>query len=106
VVLEAIREKDPSRLQDLTGRAEAELAEQGGKLGRVPSQADIVAEAMRPGHRRARLVRIELPGMQVEHDRLSFPYVHAPNSAAHQFQRQQPEVAAAADREIHAEHTR
>src|SRR5438093_390808 len=65
-----------------------------------------MAEPMAPGHRRTRLAGIELPRMKIEHHRLALVRVHMVDAAANQLVRREPEIAAAADRQVDAEHAR
>jgi len=65
-----------------------------------------MANTMAPRHPEAWLPRIELPRVEIEHDGPPILPVHAPNAEPRERRRQQSKVAAAADREVHAEHTR
>ena len=69
----------------------------------LSGETDRVAEAMTPGHRRTRLVRIELPRVHVEHHRLSLARVDVLHGELRQRERQQPEVPAATNRQVRAE---
>ena len=64
---------------------------------------DVVPELMAPRHRRPRLLGIELPGMEVEHDRLALDRVDPADRRLDEAAREQPEVAAPTDREVRPE---
>src|SRR5439155_16121651 len=89
-----------------TRGAEPELREQERQLDRFGLEADVMAEAMAPGHGRTRLAGIELPRMKIEHHRLALVRVHVVDAAANQLVRREPEIAAATDRQVDTEHAR
>src|SRR5262245_21113350 len=97
------------RGEDLTERAELALREQPPQTGLGPVDVHAMAEARQrrgPGH--GRLVRIELPGVEV-HDRRLPLRVDAGDRPPRDRERQQPEPAPARDRpvaarEVHGAH--
>ena len=62
-----------------------------------------MAKAVAPWHLRARLARIELPRMHVEHHRLPLSDVDAPDAPTDDRNRQESEVAASANRKVDAQ---
>jgi hypothetical protein len=60
-------------------------------------QVYIVAKAMVPRHGGVRLVGVQLPGMEIEHDRLSFMPIHTLNAASDQLRWEEPEKTATTD---------
>src|SRR6516162_158612 len=96
-----LRDSDPDHGAD---GVEPERPQQARELGFLLAHPDVVTEAIAPGHRRPRLIGIELPGVEIEDDRPVLGDVDPPDAAADQREGRQPEVAAASDREVHAEH--
>jgi hypothetical protein len=86
--------------QDLANRAEAEIIQQSPEPFFRLFEIPIVSELRKPTTGEARLLRIDLPGMQVKDSRLALAPVQAVDASARPSIREQPEVAAAADRKV------
>src|SRR5438445_12546945 len=99
---QGVREPNPalSCLEHLAGGAEPEPGEKAGEFRGFLLEPDVMSKPMTPGHRRPRLARIELPRMEVEHDRLTLVIVDTVDTAPDELERRQPEVAAAANRQV------
>src|SRR5688500_19739957 len=69
-IAETVEDADAghARVEEGARGAEMEVAHQPVELGSLVLDADVMTEAMVPRHRRPRLPRVELPGVQVEHD--------------------------------------
>src|SRR5580765_7549692 len=62
-----------------------------------------MTDSMLPRHWGPRLTRIELPGMQIEHDRLLFPQVDSPDAAAKERIGKEPEQPSPTDWQVRSE---
>src|SRR6185436_1565484 len=77
---------------------ETELAQEPLQALFAAIQIGVVTDSRQQADLHARLLRIDLPRMQIERERHAVPLVDPPQAGAHEAVREQPEVAAARDR--------
>src|SRR5262245_34208620 len=94
-----------SERQHIADRREFDVAEQSSELLLLSRHADVMPDAIPPGHRGTRLVRIELPGVEEEENRLVLANVHTPDPRPGQRHREKSEVPPAADGKVQSEQT-
>src|SRR5262249_38323689 len=87
---------------ELTDRSEAEISQERTEARLGPMQVAIVTETRDRPSGEARLFRIDFPRVQIEHRRALFDAGHAAAAPARPAVGQDAEVAAAADRQVHA----
>src|SRR6185436_18302809 len=95
-----------TRFKKLTNGAEPELPQQACQLVRFGFQSTVVAKSIAPGHRRARLARVELPRVQIEHDRLLLAEIDPADCAAEQRIRKKSEQPPSTNRQVGPQDTR
>ena len=91
--------------QNIPGGSETDFAKERLQFRFLSSQIDVVAKSMVGGHRWPRLAGIQFPRVEVEHHRLAFFGVHMMDPTASPTNGEEPEVATASDRQVHAENT-
>src|SRR5713226_7791116 len=79
---------------------EPEIAQQTTQTAGGSGQPAIVPQAGRGTDGQPRLLRIDLPGMEIKHDGLALEAVHAANAPARPRVWQQAEVPAAGNRQV------
>src|SRR5918999_4588981 len=89
------------RSQDLAHGTEVEIGEQPAQPFLRLIQVAIMAQPAQTASRQSRLIRIDLPRMQVEDRRPVLTRIDPANPPLCPSVREQPEIAAAADRKIH-----
>src|SRR5262249_51338948 len=82
-------------------RVESKVAQQTRESSLRGVQAAIVAHSSRRAHPESGLIRIDFPGMQVEHDRLPLHAIHSFDAPLRPHVRQLSEVAATGNWEVH-----
>ena len=86
--------------QNPAHRRELELAHERAETGLGLVEVTVVAKARLQGRVQPRLVRVELPGMQIENKGTSFP-VDPPQTPTDKEIRKYTEVATTGDRDAH-----
>src|SRR5262245_35965750 len=78
------------------------MSKKTSKLRISPATTNAITEATHPRHRYQGMVRIQLPWVEIEHDRLSLTGVDALDPETDEGHWQQSEVSAASDGKVHA----
>src|SRR5437867_3052801 len=91
-------------LEDLTERGEAEVLEQALQLRLGRAQVGVVSEPWLPVERDPRVMRIQLPRVEVEDHRTASPFGGAEVRARHGVGIE-TEVRSSGDGEVHAQDT-
>src|SRR5215470_15887042 len=91
--------------QHIADRGEFDVTKQSSELLLLSRHADVMPDAIPPGHTGPRLVRIELPGVEEEENGLVLACVHTPDPRPGQRHREESEVTPAADGKIQSEQT-
>src|SRR5215467_14254036 len=94
------RRAPPSDREDIADGRELDIAKESRELLLFSCHADVMTNPILPGHCRPGLVRVELPGVEVEEYGLALGKVHSSDSRPGQRHREQAEITAAADGEI------
>src|SRR5690242_3241402 len=95
--------QQPRGLEHLAHRGEAKLIEQTAQPRLAAVQVGVMTESGQPADLHARLLRINLPGVQIEREGTAVPDVDLAQPRARHEVRQQPEVAASRYRDSDAE---